>query len=274
VEYRASTLRRGDARIAYEAHEGVGREAVVLLHGFGMSRAALRPLAASLRDAGVAGRTLIADARGHGDTRCPPDDAAFRYPAMRDDLDALIEREAPAGAHLVGHSMGGQIALMLALSRPERVKSLCLLGAGPCRAVTDERERRTWLRAAAAFEAATREELCASLATAAPTRHPDLSPERLYGAARGDDLARVIRGGFLHVEDNDGLCPEVRAPALVIAGADDRGWLEPSRRLAQLLPRSELRVVEGAGHLVHLERERDCGRWIADFLRAAPTPGA
>lgn len=263
------TLQRTDCTIAYELTESGEGATVVLLHGFGMSRRSLRALASSLRERGAAGRTLLPDSRGHGDTRAPREDDAYRYSAIRDDVCALLEHEAPVGAHLIGHSMGGQIALMVALDRPELVRSLTLIGGGPCRAVTDERERKVWLRAAGSFESATPAELCASLASAAPTSVSQLPAERLYAGARGDDLARVVRGGFLHVEANADACPRLEAPTLVIAGANDRTWLGPSRQLADLVPKSRLEVVSEAGHLVHLERPEPCSAWICEHIRAA-----
>ena len=58
------------------------------------------------------------------------------------------------------------------------------------------------------------------------------------------------------------------APALVIAGEKDAQWLEPSRRLAELLPRAELLPVQDAGHLVHLERPDVVADSIRGFLTA------
>ena len=96
-----------------------------------------------------------------------------------------------------------------------------------------------------------------------------LTADRLYAGARGQDLARVVRGGFLHVEDNQEACRRLDRPTLVIAGANDRNWLEESRRLAELIPGSELKIVEGTGHLVHLERPEACAGWIADLIGRA-----
>ena len=269
----AKTLQRGGCTIAYETGGAAGAETVVLLHGFGMSRDSMRALAHDLRGLGAAGRTLVADARGHGETRCGEAEA-LDYPEMRGDLHALLEREAPGGAHLVGHSMGGQIALVEAIAHPELVRSLALIGAGPCRAITEERERKSWERAAVGFEAASREELCASLASAAPTKSPELAPETLYGDALGPNLARVVRDGFLHVEGNDDACRAVRAPAVLLVGRDDRTWLEPTRSLASLLPGAELHVVPDAGHLVHLEHASTCAARVAEGIRGAIREGA
>jgi pimeloyl-ACP methyl ester carboxylesterase len=267
------TLQRGSCTIAYEVTPATGPESAsfVLLHGFGLSRQAMRPLARALRERRAGARTIGVDLRGHGETQAPTSDSDYSYPAMRDDLLALLDHCATSGAHLIGHSMGGQIALMAAIARPDRVLSLSLIGAGPCRAVTAERERKSWLRAAAAFETASSAQLATSLASAAPTNDPALSPEALYGGARGDDLARIVRGGFLTVESNDGACRNVRAPTLVMAGSGDEGWLEPSRKLAALIEKSQLNVLEDAGHLVHLEQPDHCVEVIlAQLATLAP----
>ena len=267
------TMQRDACTIAYEVTPVRTAEsaAVVLLHGFGMNREAMRPLARGLQLRLRGTRTIRVDLRGQGGTRAPESDAAHDYPAMRDDLLALIDHCAASGAHLVGHSMGGQIALMAAIESPDRVRSLSLIGAGACRAVTEEREQKNWLRAAVAFERASPAQLAASLASAAPTDDPSLSPETLYGAARGADLARIIRGGFLTVESNDDACRAVSTPTLVIVGSRDKGWLEPSRKLAGLIEGSELHVLEGAGHLVHLEQPDACAEAIrCQLAKLAP----
>lgn len=261
-------LQREDCTLSFEWVEAgaAGTGDLVLMHGFGMDRTAMRPLARALLERGVGARALLPDARGHGSTRTPARDDAFSYPALRDDCIALLESQAPEGAHLVGHSMGGQVALMAAIARPDLVRSLSLVAAGPCRAVTHPKEQRSWERAAGAFESAGPEALAAALASAAPTRDPELSPARLYGAARGADLARVVRGGFLAVESNDEACAALRTPALLIAGSADAGWLEPTRKLAGLLSASELHLEDGAGHVVHLERTAACADRIARFV--------
>ena len=266
-------LSRDGCEIAYEILGSRNADApgdvVVLLHGFGTTRASMLDLAEQLLEHGSAARALAPDLRGHGATHCPADIAAYAYPPMCSDLVALLAAQAPAGAHLIGHSMGGQIALLAAIDRPDLVRSLTTIAAGPCRAITVERERRSWERAAAAFERASDRELAAALSAAAPTeldQRKDLAPEVLYRDARGPDLARIIRGGFFTVESNELACRQLRVPTLVLAGEHDAGWLSASRRLAELVPRSQLEILPGAGHLAHLEYPVACADRIRPFL--------
>jgi pimeloyl-ACP methyl ester carboxylesterase len=270
-------IRREDCEIAFEEltprePPGNGRQ-LVLLHGFGTDRARVRALAISLLSARAHDRAISIDLRGHGQTRvgrgsAESDRGAYSYRAMQEDLVSLLQAESPTGADLVGHSMGGQIALMAAIDSPDLVHSLTAIGAGPCRAVTDERERKSWQRAADFFERASPPALAAALAEAAPadaTTHPELEPERLYADANGPELANVIRGGFLHVESNDEACRSLHRPTLVLAGSRDTGWLDPSRKLATLIPTATLTIIEAAGHWAHIENQPACTQAIQTF---------
>lgn len=70
----------------------------------------------------------LVDARNHGDS---PHAEVMDYTSMAGDLIALLDRIAPDGAHILGHSMGGKIAMMTALLEPERVRSLLVADVAP-----------------------------------------------------------------------------------------------------------------------------------------------
>ncbi len=260
-------LRVEDCQIAYEVF-GSG-EPVVLAHGFGADRESMRDLANYLSQSH---RVLLFDWRGHGATVAPSHDAAYSYPIMRDDLLALMDHLSIGQAHLIGHSMGGQISLLAALARPERVLSLTTLGAGPCRKVVTRKEREFWERTAAYFEQASRDKLIGVLATGSALADPENSPldlGRLYRTADGANLARVIRGAFLDVESNDANCSDLRVRTLIAAGEKDRQWLEPSQKLHRLIEGSRLEIIPSAGHWVQLEQPQIARQLIANFVEGS-----
>jgi pimeloyl-ACP methyl ester carboxylesterase len=84
-------------------------------------RGLLAPLAESFR-------IVASDARGHGSSTLPAEPGmAQGWKIFRDDLIAILDRIAPQGAILAGHSMGGAVSLMAAALRPDKVKALVLI---------------------------------------------------------------------------------------------------------------------------------------------------
>jgi pimeloyl-ACP methyl ester carboxylesterase len=106
--------------------EGVrDRLPVLLIHGlFGATsnwHGIARRLAAQRQ-------VLVPDLRNHGDS---PWAERMDYPAMSGDVVALLDAQGIERAHLVGHSMGGKVAMWLALNDPERVGSLVVADIAP-----------------------------------------------------------------------------------------------------------------------------------------------
>lgn len=102
-----------------------GAPPVLVLHG----------LLGSARNWQAIGRELarrlhvvLVDLRNHGASPWSP---VMSYPAMASDLEALLDRLGLASAAVVGHSMGGKVALTLALTRPERVRRLVVVDIAP-----------------------------------------------------------------------------------------------------------------------------------------------
>jgi len=104
---------------------GAGRPPLILLHGFlGSSRNW------QVAGAGLADRFQVfaLDLRNHG--RSPPAEE-MSYPAMMQDLVAWLDARNLARAHVLGHSMGGKVAMALACRHPERVARLTVVDIAP-----------------------------------------------------------------------------------------------------------------------------------------------
>jgi 2-succinyl-6-hydroxy-2,4-cyclohexadiene-1-carboxylate synthase len=217
---------------------------VVLLHGFAGTGRAWEGVIGRL-----AGYTALApDLRGHGAAR---DARPIGFAACADDVLAA----APERFVLCGYSMGGRIALHVALAAPERVERLVLVattagigdaGARAERAADDER-LAAWAEHATIEDFADRwssQPLFAGTpAGAARVWREDMvrnDPRALAAALRG-----IGAGAMTPMWDRLGDLP---MPATVLAGGRDVGYVALGERLAAALPRGELVVVPGAGH--------------------------
>jgi pimeloyl-ACP methyl ester carboxylesterase len=108
-----------------------GQPAIILLHGLFGSSANWGTVA---RHLGQKYRVLVPDLRNHGQS---PHDPDCGYEAMVADVLHLLDVEAFNEATLVGHSMGGKVAMHLALNHPQRVSGLAVVDMSPVRYTHD-----------------------------------------------------------------------------------------------------------------------------------------
>jgi 2-succinyl-6-hydroxy-2,4-cyclohexadiene-1-carboxylate synthase len=222
-------------------------ETVVLLHGFAGTRRAWDLVADRLDPERY--RPLALDLRGHGDAR----DAR---PITLDDVVADIAKQAPERFVLCGYSLGGRVALHVALAHPERVKRLVLVAstAGIDDPAIREERRATDERLAADTEKGTIEEFADRWSRMPLFAGTPAAAARVWRAdlLRNDPkaLAAVLRGlGAGTMEPVwDRLAELDGMPVTIIVGERDGRYTATGRRLAAALPGARLLVVPGAGH--------------------------
>jgi 2-succinyl-6-hydroxy-2,4-cyclohexadiene-1-carboxylate synthase len=219
---------------------------VVLLHGFAGTGRAWDPVIARLDAERYT--ALAPDLRGHGAAR-------GARPVSFDAITADVLAAAPERFALCGYSMGGRIALHVALAAPERIERLVLVAttagiddAAERAARRDADERLAAFAEEATIEAFADRWMAQPLFAGTPPRAAGLWREDLLrNGTRG--LAAVLRGlgtgAMAPLWDRLG---ELSMPATVLAGADDAKYVALGERLAAALPRAALVIVPRAGH--------------------------
>lgn len=250
------------AELTYE-DVGRGERPFVLVHGFTGFRDDFRDHLSVL--AGL-GRTIIYDHRGHGDSSHTGEAASYSFAQLVDDLRALLDALGVTRCDLLGHSMGGMIALRFALDDPQRLASLVLMDTA---ARAPDHMPRAPLAAAGAIARsdgmATLAGLLRGRAGDDPSRpEAERRLERELGEAfwerRRRRLTAMDPEAFaalaLELVDRPPLTArlrEITRPTLVMVGDQDSGFLAPARELAEGIPGARLVTISGAAHSPQLE---------------------
>lgn len=226
-------------------------ENVVLLHGFSGTRHAWRGVVASLQSSGH--RPLALDLPGHGDA------ADAERPITFGGCTQAVLAQSPERFALCGYSMGGRIALHVALAAPERVSRLVLVACTAGLEDTDERARRSRDDRQLAdelerirFEDFIERWRTQPLFAADPPWVGERARED-QRRNRPDALAAVLRGiGTGEMAPLWDRLRELRMPVTVLVGDRDAKFQEIGRRMLEQLPDARLTVVAG-GHGLPLE---------------------
>nr|WP_188882710.1 2-succinyl-6-hydroxy-2,4-cyclohexadiene-1-carboxylate synthase [Alicyclobacillus cellulosilyticus] len=234
---------------------------LLLLHGFTLSGDMWRHVAGSLGRL----RTCIAvDQLGHGASSAPDQPDRYRMEEAVADFVALMSALGHERFDCLGYSMGGRMALGLAMAAPERVRSLVLESASPgladpaaraARRAHDEALAR-WLASvgiAAFVDVWERQPLFATQEGAPAAERVRMRAIRL--AQRPHGLACSLRGAGTGAQPSYwGRLAEWTSPVLLITGAKDEKFTRTAAAMAARLPAARHVVVPDAGHAVHLEQ--------------------
>ncbi len=255
---------------------GHGGTAVILLHGFGTCTFLWRGVAPALS---AAGHTAYAiDLFGYGESDRPYD-AAFGISAQADYLDAAMTALRVQKAIIVGVDIGGDVALTLAATRPDRVEKLVLINTPAFEQVPAkdiiQMQRRT---AKFAFR------LTRGVLGAAPllegvlrgsVANPDHMPMRLIARYLAPFVGRdgvnhllALASSVTTADMEEIELSSIHAPSLVIWGEEDR-WIDAkiADRLINELPDSRLVRLSGVGRLVPEENAEYLVELLLEFMR-------
>jgi pimeloyl-ACP methyl ester carboxylesterase len=248
---------------------------VVLLHGITGHARVWDHLAARL----LPGRRVLAlDQRGHGDSDPAPDDD-YRVGSMADDVAAFAGSLRLPRFALVGHSMGGRIAIKYAADHAARLERLVIIDIGPDINLAGlQRVRDMMAKSPERIESL--DWAVEYIRRANPRQDVDMLRERVrHGLKRLPDgeltwkyakgLRDMMREGRRDAVDLWEPLPRIPCPTLIVRGAEsDILSPEVAKKMAERLPDGRVVEIEGAGHTVPADRPEEFVRQIRAFLGA------
>jgi pimeloyl-ACP methyl ester carboxylesterase len=221
-------------------------------------------------------RVLALDQRGHGDSDPAPDDD-YRVATMADDLAAFVSSLGLDRFALLGHSMGGRIAIQYAAAHAARLERLIVVDIGPDIELAGLQRVRDMM--AQSPERLPSEEWAVEyIRRANPRQDPNLLRERVrHGLRRLPDggltwkyakgLRDMMRAGQRDAVDLWEPLPRIPCPTLIVRGADsDILSAEVAKKMTGRLPEGRLVEIAGAGHTVPADRPEDFVRQVRAFL--------
>jgi esterase len=248
-------------------HETYGQgHPLIILHGLLGTQENWRTLSKAF---GEQFQVFALDQRNHGRS---PHSEVFTYEAMSEDLHDFMQEHQLTSAHVLGHSMGGKVAMRFAITYPDLVDSLVVVDIAPKVYPPGHDDVFAGLYALDLPTLRSRQDADAALA-----QHlPDLA----LGQFLLKNLERTESGAFRWRINLDGirdnyhemlkgfdLTGTVPKPTLFIKGADS-GYIKDDDIVAirALFPRARLVTIPGTGHWVHAEAPREFARIVTEFL--------
>jgi 2-succinyl-6-hydroxy-2,4-cyclohexadiene-1-carboxylate synthase len=231
---------------------------IVFLHGFLGSGDDWRPVAGMLEKEF---RCILVDLPGHGNACIDSNaDAEGFFMETVDALAGRLRREANGPCVLVGYSMGGRIALALALLHPELFTGAMILSSSPGLRTEEERRQRRLHDSMLAAELERDPDGFLERWYRLPlfetlTVHPAF-PEILEARRNNDPRALAASLRLLGTGSQPPLWDELagnRLPIVFCVGEKDAKFVEIGRQMVNLCPGSTLEIFPGCGHTLHVE---------------------
>jgi 3-oxoadipate enol-lactonase len=267
---RSRVVRATDGIALHVEERGTGRP-VVLVQGLGYAAWAWEPQA---RAVGEVANAVVMDNRGTGRSAKPP--PPYTIELMADDVAAVVDATGDGPAVIVGASMGGYIAMTLAVRHPEVVRSLVLVSTltggpdsvGVPRSTLDAWAANAHLPAPDFARATMPISLGAEWVAAHPERFEELLSARLEyptpaeaWRAQWDACERFLETG---VPPGD-----IRVPTWIVHGtADQVVPYENAAAIRRRIPQAQLLTLHGCGHLCWLQRPDAVNALLTDVVSA------
>ncbi len=252
------------------AYDDVGSgPIVVLLHGYPFNRSMWAGQVAVLQQNH---RVIVPDLRGHGESAIVPGPSTMEL--MAGDVAGLMDSLDIAEATIGGLSMGGYVALAFYRLFPSRVRSL-ILAATRAQGDNEEVKRNRDVQASKARQEGMEgiaDALLPKLLTAdTVTKRPEIVKHmRGMMASTNPEGAAAALEGMAIRQDQTSFLSQIVTPTLILVGREDAITPPADAELMHReIPGSRLKIIDGAGHVLNLEKPEEFNATVVSFLNAA-----
>ncbi|NND92109.1 MAG: alpha/beta fold hydrolase [Granulosicoccus sp.] len=240
---------------------------VLLLHGLGSST---RDWSDQVPALTLHHDVLLVDLRGHGQSDRPPGPYSIRE--MANDVAMLTEKLGFTGLHVVGLSMGAQVALQLALDHPAVVSTITVVNSPASMKPRRLRDKLTVLQRNLLVQVFGMRRVGQVIASRLLPGDEFIERRRIFAERWAENDPAAYRASFDAILDWD-ITPfliGINQAILVIAASEDYTPLEWKKRIVELAPNATLMVVEGCRHAIPVERPEAFNAILLDFLDKHP----
>jgi pimeloyl-ACP methyl ester carboxylesterase len=250
-------VRNGDILTAY--HDEGGGDPLLLLHGFTGSKLDFHDQLPWFTDRY---RVLAPDQRGHGESSNPGRPDAYSLDILVEDLAGFLDAIEVPRCHLLGHSMGGMVAMRFALRHPERLTSLILMDtAAEPLTIFPQSLRDQLANEVRANGCASRVKMMREMpmSDAAARGRDFLGSDEHWRRielklSQMDPEAWIALGNDMAQQKS--LLADlaaIDAPTTIVVGEHDVPFVEPSARMAKAIPHARLETIPLAAHCPQYE---------------------
>ncbi len=253
--------------LAYETFGNPEKSPLLILHGYFASSRNWRQIARMLSDRF---HIYVLDMRNHG---ASPHSAEMDYPTMTADVVQFIDRLALSSVSIMGHSMGGKVAMWLALNYPRLVQQLVVVDIAPVSYQHSFDNILQALKSLPLEKIDNRKHALEMLSTAIPEQSFSQFLLQNLHLVNGEYCWRIDLDIFSKTASAIPAFPSVEkihpfiGPTLFIAGGNSQHIKsEYSAIIRELFPASSITTIPGTGHWMHVEKPKLFICTVQDFL--------
>lgn len=248
---------------------------IVAFHGF---TGCIRTWDNLVKDAKDKYTVITIDMLGHGDSDSPTNPDRYDIYNCIKDVDTILSQLRVEKVNWLGYSMGGRVALAIAMALPKQTASLTLESASPGLAQTEERNTRieqdsnlaNWINEFGVNEFVAYWENLPLFASQKylPTSQQDAHrAQRLKNNPVG--LANSLRGIGTGIQPPvQEQLDKINFPTLLICGNLDTKFTQIAREMNKTIQESKLREIRNAGHAPHFEKPYEFNQCVLEFLNS------